>query len=84
MSAKGVNALSGILAFINVLRAVSGVIVVPFTSIILAHATVMYSQRRRHEQELNMRQLFALADRSCADPGTPWDCRRQDSSSRLL
>ena len=83
-SARNFLALTGVLAFINVLRAISGVIVIPITSVILAHAAVVYSQRRRHEQELNMRQLFALANRGWADPGVLWECRRQGSSSRLL
>lgn len=77
-------ALTGVVAFVNVLRSISGVIVVPITSIILAHAAVVYSQRRRHEQELNMRQLFALADRGWANLATLWNCRREGSSSRLL
>lgn len=84
LSAKGFIAMGGILAFINVLRAISGVIMAPVTSIILAHAVVVYSQMRHHEQELNMRQLFALADRGWADPVALWDCRRQGSSSRLI
>ena len=83
-SARNFLALTGVLAFINVLRAISGVIVIPITSVILAHAAVVYSQRRRHEQELNMRQLFALANRGWADPGVLWECHRQGSSSRLL
>ena len=84
VSREDYTTLSNVLAFVNVLRAISGVIVIPITSIILAHAAVVYSQRRRHGQELNARQLFALADRGWANIGTLWTSNKTGSSSLLL
>lgn len=78
------TALDSTLVFVGVLRAVSAVIVVPVTSIILGHAAVTFSQRRNPEQKLNMRQLFALVDRGWADVVTLWNCKEHGSSSRLL
>lgn len=78
------TALESTLVFVSVLRAISAVIVVPVTSIILGHAAVTFSQRRHAEQKLNMRQLFALVDRGWADVVTLWNCKELGSSSRLL
>lgn len=72
------------LTFASVFRALSGVIVIPITSLILSHAVVAYSQRHSHEKKLNMRQLFALADRGWADVSILWGAFRGPSSSRLL
>ena len=84
VSERGYHVFNSVLVFISVLRSINGVLVVPVTSIILAHAVVVYSQRQHHEQKLNIRQLFTLADRGYANVKTMWSCRKEGSSSRLL
>lgn len=81
MDARGIERA---LTFINVFRSISGVIVIPITSLILSHAVVAYSQRHSHEKKLNMRQLFALADRGWVDVKILWGAVKGPSSSRLL
>lgn len=78
------TALDSTLVFVSVIRAISAVMVIPVTSIILGHAAVTFSQRRNAEQKLNMRQLFALVDRGWANVVTLWNCQKHGSSSRLL
>ena len=55
---------------VRVLSSVSAVLAVPATSALLAHGAVVYSQRRRSEQSLNLAQTLTLADRRWSD--VPW------------
>lgn len=48
---------------IKVLNSLAAVLSLPILSALLARAAVVFSQRRRPAQTLNVRQLFALADR---------------------
>ena len=73
-----------VLAFVYALRAISGILTIPVTSVILAHAAVRYAQRCHPDQKLNMRQLFALADRGWADISILWHPKKSGKSSWLL
>jgi hypothetical protein len=81
---------SGILAdyvaigLVRVLNSISGVLVVPVLGTIIAHAAVVFTQRRRPKQQLNLVQLFALADRSWGSIPTLWNAHATGASSSFL
>ncbi|THU89073.1 hypothetical protein K435DRAFT_969251 [Dendrothele bispora CBS 962.96] len=67
LTARQLLSIEEVVGLIKVVNAINGVLVVPITSAILAQAAVVYSQRRKPAQSLNMAQLFALADRGWSD-----------------
>jgi hypothetical protein len=73
-------------AFVRVLNAIASVLVVPITSALLAHGAVVYSQRRKLVQKLNLKQTFALSDRAWADIPMLWGAYRRENgtASRYL
>jgi hypothetical protein len=68
-------------AFVRVLNAIASVLVVPITSALLAHGAVVYSQRRKLVQKLNLKQTFALSDRAWADVPMLWGAYRRDNGT---
>lgn len=56
----------------RVLNAVAAVATIPLTSALLAQAAVVYTQRHRQNQRLNLAQLFALADKGWSDIAVLW------------
>lgn len=52
---------------IRILNSINSLITVPLVSSLLAHAVIVYTQRRRVTQALNIQQTFALADRAWSD-----------------
>ncbi|KAF2819734.1 hypothetical protein CC86DRAFT_361976, partial [Ophiobolus disseminans] len=78
---------------LSVVFSVTGLVTVPIISAILSEAAVVYAQKRRETQSVNIRQLFALADRGWSslailrDALPTWTShsnRRADVSSRFL
>jgi len=57
---------------IKVLNSIAGVVTIPIISTLLAQAAVVYCQRRKAVQSLNIRQVFALADRGWSDITILW------------
>ena len=49
------------------MNSVTGLVTVPIISSILAQAAIVYTQRHKAGQTLNLRQTFALADRGWSD-----------------
>lgn len=71
---------------VDLMEKVVATIAVPTVSALLAQAAVVYTQRRKREQKLNMLQTFALADRGWTDITTLWQTLGGSSagSSNLL
>ena len=59
---------------VRVLNAIGGVVAIPILSTLLAQAAAVYTQRRKAEQSLGIRQTFALADRGWFDVQILWGC----------
>lgn len=76
--------LEGWYAASLVLDKIQALLAIPIVSGLLAQAAVVYSQRRTAAQELSVRQLMALADRSWADVPGLWAARHRDVGSRLV
>jgi hypothetical protein len=60
---------------IRVLNSIAMVITIPVISAVLAHASIVYTQRRKGDQTLKLPQTLALADRSWADFYLLWGMR---------
>ncbi|KAJ7159600.1 hypothetical protein C8R46DRAFT_1194891 [Mycena filopes] len=73
-----------VVGLVRVLNSISGVLVVPVVGSIIAQAAVVFAQRRRAKQELNLVQLFALADRGWGSFSILWNARRTGASSTFL
>ena len=69
------------MAFVRVLNAIASVLVVPITSALLAQGAVVYTQRRKVGQELNLRKTFALSDRGWTDIAILWGAKEGKSGS---
>jgi hypothetical protein len=67
-----------------VLNSISAGLVVPVVGTIIAQAAVVFTQRRKPKQELNLVQLFALADRGWGSIPTLWSARTTGASSSFL
>ncbi|KAF9267045.1 hypothetical protein L218DRAFT_1063442 [Marasmius fiardii PR-910] len=67
--------------FVRILNSISGVLVMPVVGSVLAHAAVVYTQRRKVKQELNLLQLFTLANRGWGDIASIWKARSTGSGS---
>lgn len=81
----GFSMLSWVAA-IRTLNSIASVATIPVTSALLAQAAVVYIQRRKAQQKLNMSQTFSLADRGWADIAILNEARRTGSplGSRFL
>jgi hypothetical protein len=53
---------------VRVLNSIISVLTVPIVSVLLAHGSIVYSQRCRASQKLKLSQMLALADRGWSDP----------------
>ncbi|KAJ6479128.1 hypothetical protein C8R45DRAFT_832888 [Mycena sanguinolenta] len=82
--ASGLETIYNVVVVIRILNSISGVIVVPVVGTIIAHAAVVFSQRRRPKQDLNLLQLFALADRGWGSIPTLWSAGFTGASSSFL
>lgn len=67
--------------FVNVLDAIASILTVPVISALLAHGAVVYSQRRKAQQAMNLRQSFALADRAWGNVVSLWGAIWNDGTS---
>lgn len=61
------------MAAVNVLNTIASVITIPVLSCLVAQAAVVYCQRRKKGQAINLRQALVLADRGWLDPAALWD-----------
>jgi hypothetical protein len=64
---EGLARTTNVSSAIRILNSINSLITVPLVSSLLAHATIVYTQRGSVAQTLNIRQTFALADRSWSD-----------------
>ncbi|KAI9731061.1 MAG: hypothetical protein M1818_007918 [Claussenomyces sp. TS43310] len=67
--------------FVRVLNAIASVLTIPVVSAVLAHGAVVYAQRRKAQQAVSLRQVFALADRAWSDVLMLWDAIWKDGTS---
>lgn len=69
ITTRDVEAMKGVAIFVNALDKISSTLAVPVVSALLSQAAVVYVDNRRvgHGRWLNVRQLFALADRGWSD-----------------
>ncbi|KAJ6450164.1 hypothetical protein C8R45DRAFT_1224178 [Mycena sanguinolenta] len=81
---SGLLTIYFVVGLIRVLNSISGVLVVPVVGTIIAQAAVVFSQRRGPKQNLNLIQLFALADRGWGSIPTLWSARSTGASSSFL
>lgn len=58
---------------IDVLNAIAALVTIPFLSLILAQAAVVFSQRQRPGQFLDLGDLFALSDRGWTHVSVVWN-----------
>lgn len=73
------------MGLIRVFNAIASLMTVPVLSALLAQGAVVYTQRRKLKQTLNLRQTFALADRGWADIPILWGAwRSAGTSSKYL
>lgn len=56
----------------RVLNAIAAVATIPLVSALLAQAAVVYTQRHKQHQRLNLVQVFALADKGWSDLRVLW------------
>ncbi|KAJ5827341.1 hypothetical protein N7447_004104 [Penicillium robsamsonii] len=68
LSAHGIYSMLSWVAAVRTLNSIAGVITIPVISALLAQAAVVYTQKRKINQTLNLRQTFVLADRRWSDP----------------
>ncbi|KAI7157093.1 hypothetical protein KC349_g5825 [Hortaea werneckii] len=61
------------MAAVNVLNTIASVITIPVLSCLVAQAAVVYCQRRKKAQAINLRQTLVLADRGWLDLAALWD-----------
>ncbi|KAJ7772226.1 hypothetical protein B0H16DRAFT_1685301 [Mycena metata] len=81
---SGLYTIIIVVGLVRVLNSISGVLVVPVVGAIIAQAAVVFTQRRKPKQELNLVQLFALADRGWGSIPTLWRARATGASSSFL
>lgn len=67
------------MGFIRVLNSIASLLTVPVVSALLAQGAVVFSQRRKVKQALNLRQTFTLADRGWNDIPTLWAARHSST-----
>ena len=62
-TARNLSTQRYIINAISVLNSFTSIVTVPIVSALIAQAAVVYTQRRRRNQKVSIRQAFALADR---------------------
>ena len=75
------------LTAVRVMNSIASLTTVPIVSALLVQAAVVYTQRHRPGQTLNVRQAFALADKGWSDISILWESITKDGrglSSRFL
>lgn len=65
-------------AAMDVLRTVSVTLGLPIVSALLAQGAIVYTQRTKTDQNLNVLQMFALADRTWLSPPRLWGVQVSD------
>ncbi|KAF2140108.1 uncharacterized protein K452DRAFT_299507 [Aplosporella prunicola CBS 121167] len=78
LSPDQVSSVSSTIIAIRVLNSVASVATIPVIGAVLAQAAVVYTQKRKSDQSLTLRQTLALADRGWGDIGVLWDALRGD------
>lgn len=84
---RDVDIMKGVAIFVNALGKISSTLAVPVVSALLSQAAVIFVGNRRvgHSRRLNVRQLFALADRGWSDLPILWTAMGDHTiSSRFL
>lgn len=66
---KDYKVMKGWATAIPIMNACAAVVAITVTSAVIAQAAVVFSQRRHPGQQLNVKQLFSLADRVWCDLG---------------
>lgn len=87
ITTRDVEIMKGVTIFVNALDKISSTLAVPVVSALLSKAAVVYVGDRRvgHRRWLNVRQLFALADRGWSDLPIIWAALGDSTiSSRFL
>ena len=67
LSPNGVLSIFSWVAATRILNSIASVATIPVVSALLAQAAVGYTQKRKVDQKLSMRQTFVLADRRWSD-----------------
>ncbi|KAK2757364.1 hypothetical protein FQN54_004878 [Arachnomyces sp. PD_36] len=67
---------------VNILDGIASVLAIPVVSALLAHGAVIYAQRRKPDQDLNIRQMFVLADQGWASIPVLWLALSKPSQKR--
>lgn len=86
ITTRDVEVMKGVAIFVNALAKISSTLAVPVVSALLSQAVVVYVGTRRsgHERRLNVRQLFALADRGWSDLPILWEALSDNTISSSL
>lgn len=87
ITTRDVETMKGVAILVNVLGKIASTLAMPVVSALLSQAAVVYVGNRRAEQSrwLNVRQLFALADRGWSDFPILWAALRDKTiSSKFL
>lgn len=67
LSPNDLKTVSRLMRAIRIMNSVATLVTIPFISIVLAHASIVYTQRRRVGQSLSLAQTLALADKRWGD-----------------
>lgn len=67
LSPNDVKIVSRLMRAIRIMNSIATLVTIPFISIVLAHASIVYTQRRRVGQSLSLAQTLALADKQWGD-----------------
>lgn len=86
ITTRDVGVMKGVAIFANALAKISSTLAVPVVSALLSQAAVVYVGNRRlgHDRGLNVRQLFALADRGWNDLPILWEALSDNTISSSL
>lgn len=87
LSGKTLLSIYSSISAIRVLNSIAGLATIPVVSALLAQAAVVYCQRRKHNQSLNLGQTFALADRGWWDIQILWGAlgwNKEGNGSRFI
>lgn len=74
ITTRDVEVMKGVAIFVNAVGKISSTLALPVVSALLSQAAVVHVANRRvwHDRRLNVRQLFALADRGWSDLPILW------------
>lgn len=86
ITTRDVEVMKGVAIFVNALAKISSTLAVPVVSALLSQAAVVYVgiQRLGNDRRLNVRQLFALADRGWSDLPILWEALSDNTISSSL